>query len=57
MSHHPTIGGGGVEVGPEARRNAYPSEPETNLGPQARGRRTGDNKLAQSLPAGRARAG
>jgi len=49
--------GGGVEVGPEARRNAYPSEPETNLGPQARGRRTGDNKLAQSLPAGRARAG
>ena len=47
-----------VEVGPEARRNAYPSEPETTLGPQAGGRRrTGDNKLAQSLPAGRARAG
>ena len=51
----------GVELGHEARRNAYPSEPETTLGPQARGRgggrRTGDNKLAQSLPAGRARAG
>ena len=26
----------GVELGPEARRNAYPSEPETTLGPQAR---------------------
>ena len=49
---------GGVELGPEARRNANPSEPETTLGPQARRRRrTGDNKLAPSLPAGRARAG
>ena len=38
----PPHNGGGVEIRPEARRNAYPGEPETTLGPQA-----GDNKLAQ----------